>query len=246
VAFAPGCFVGAPDRGGYSLQRGRRWLDVAPGMVVVVPPGASFRFIHRQGPEMTQHWLLAEFRLFGVVDLFTLVAPPELLTGAAGAAAAECVASLNAAAAACQRLDLAALARRDALGFRLLELLAAGASADPGLEQRLKAMTRVQPVLRLMEERLAEDLGRADLARALGLSEGRLHTVFASALGMAPYAYLARLRLRRAQDLLLATDDGVGRIAAAVGFRDQFHFSRSFRQAFGVSPSGFRENARSL
>jgi AraC-like DNA-binding protein len=246
ITMAGGCFVAAPDAGGYWLELGRRRIEVVPGSVAVVPPGQPFRMRYREREGMTQHWSLVDYRLFGVIDACSLLAPPGLLEGAAGLAAARCVARLNAAAAACDRLDPVALARRDELGLRLFGLVFASAGSPAGLESRLQAIARVQPALRLMEERLEGDLGRGDLARTLGLSEGRFHAVFTAAMGIAPYAYLARLRLGRAQDLLLATDDAVHRIGSAVGFRDQFHFSRSFKQAFGVSPSGFRTRARAL
>ena len=52
------------------------------------------------------------------------------------------------------------------------------------------------------------------------------------------------LRLRHAQELLLSTDASVAEVGVRSGFADQFHFSRQFKAAFGLSPRGYRVNAR--
>lgn len=246
ITMEGGCFVGAPDRGGYWLERQRGRTEILPGGIALVPPGQAFRMRWREPAGMTQHWCLVDVRLFDVLSLFTLLPLPAQLAGIRGAAAAPLVARLNAAAAACDHLDPLALARREAIGFRLVEALIADAPPPPRLAERLHAIVRVQPVLQLMEQQLGERLTRGQLARVLGLSEGRLHLVFAAAMGLAPGAYLARLRLRRAQELLSASDAPVGRIGAQVGYPDPFHFSRRFSQAFGISPTAFRARARGL
>jgi transcriptional regulator GlxA family with amidase domain len=52
--------------------------------------------------------------------------------------------------------------------------------------------------------------------------------------------FVARVRLDHARRLLLATGRSIEAIAATVGFRSRSHFSRLFRERFGVDPSSFR------
>lgn len=55
-----------------------------------------------------------------------------------------------------------------------------------------------------------------------------------------PFQYLLHLRLNRAAELLHTTDLLVKDIAAQLRFTDAFNFSRTFRNAFGVSPNDLR------
>jgi AraC-like DNA-binding protein len=52
------------------------------------------------------------------------------------------------------------------------------------------------------------------------------------------------VRLDRARDLLLRTEQPVKQVAAAVGFRNEKSFARAFRQHVGQSPAEFRAGAR--
>lgn len=54
-----------------------------------------------------------------------------------------------------------------------------------------------------------------------------------------PYQYLVRLRMNRAAEKLRAPGVLVSEVADALGFSDPFHFSRTFKRVFGVSPSNF-------
>ena len=56
-----------------------------------------------------------------------------------------------------------------------------------------------------------------------------------------PFQYLLHLRLNRAAELLQTSDRLVKDIAAALKFADAFNFSRTFRNAFGVSPNELRK-----
>jgi AraC-like DNA-binding protein len=60
--------------------------------------------------------------------------------------------------------------------------------------------------------------------------------------GLPLYRYQLRLRLARALDLL-AQDGDLTTLALDLGFSSHSHFSAAFRQAYGRSPSEFRQSA---
>ncbi|CAG9247827.1 AraC family transcriptional regulator [Paraburkholderia unamae] len=86
---------------------------------------------------------------------------------------------------------------------------------------------------------LAEKITLDELATLCGL--GRFHFLrrFKQTIGMTPHAWLLRLRLERACSLLARGKPTIAEVAQGVGFYDQSHFNRAFRQAFGVAPSAY-------
>ena len=45
-----------------------------------------------------------------------------------------------------------------------------------------------------------------------------------------------------AKQLLNDKDLTIQEVAAAVGYNDPFHFSKSFKQTFGISPTDYRSS----
>jgi len=93
-------------------------------------------------------------------------------------------------------------------------------------------------------DRIREEPGKnwrvAELAAEVGLAADHFSRVFREIAGERPQAFVLRLRLQRAQQLLLETSLQVGEVAQAVGFRDIFYFSRQFSKHFGLPPSVYR------
>ena len=79
-----------------------------------------------------------------------------------------------------------------------------------------------------------------DLAGLCDLGRFPFLKQFKRTIGMTPHAWLLRLRLERACGLLSRSGQPIIDVAHAVGFYDQSHFNRAFRQAFGVAPSRYR------
>lgn len=90
---------------------------------------------------------------------------------------------------------------------------------------------------------LDEALDLAALARAAALSPFHFHRVFRGMLGETPLEMHRRLRLERAAGRLLAGDEPVTTIAFDAGYETHEAFTRAFRQAYGTSPSAFRQAA---
>jgi AraC-like DNA-binding protein len=93
---------------------------------------------------------------------------------------------------------------------------------------------------------LASDLSRrwtlAEIAREVRGSPVYLTQVFQQVEGMPLYRYQLRLRLARALDLLSQYDD-LTALSLDLGFSSHSHFSAAFREAYGRTPSEFRQSA---
>jgi AraC family transcriptional regulator len=94
---------------------------------------------------------------------------------------------------------------------------------------------------------IAADLGRrrtlAEIAAEVGVSPVYLTQVFQRVDGIPLYRYQLQLRLARALQLLNEYDD-MTELAFALGFSSHSHFSASFKQAYGLTPSAFRQPSR--
>jgi AraC-like DNA-binding protein len=95
---------------------------------------------------------------------------------------------------------------------------------------------------------LASDLSRrwslAEIAKEIRGSPVYLTQVFQQTEGIPLYRYHLRLRLARALDLMARYDD-LSTLAAELGFSSHSHFSAAFRQAYGRSPTAFKQAGQS-
>ncbi len=87
----------------------------------------------------------------------------------------------------------------------------------------------------------AEPLTVESLAAEAGYSTIHFINRFKQRYGVTPGAQIMLLRLGRARELLETTMLSVREIAYAVGYGDEFYFSRLFHRHFGVSPRAFRK-----
>lgn len=82
------------------------------------------------------------------------------------------------------------------------------------------------------------------LARIAGLSMAEFARGFRTAMGESPHAFLTRRRIERAQELLRGPSAiSLADLAIMLGFADQAHFTRRFRQVTGTTPSRFRHDS---
>lgn len=56
-----------------------------------------------------------------------------------------------------------------------------------------------------------------------------------------PSDFIRSYRLNKAKDLLETTEFGVSEVAWKVGYKDVAHFSKSYLETFGISPSSSRK-----
>ncbi|NUP10706.1 MAG: helix-turn-helix transcriptional regulator [Polyangiaceae bacterium] len=148
--------------------------------------------------------------------------------------------------------SLAAHDERGAAFQRLHDAVRAGAerlALEVAVAEAISALARLggaehghtPPVRRAMEllrERLTDSVHLDALAAHAGVDKYRLCRAFRTQVGMPPHAYLTRLRITRAKELL-AAGKRPSEIARQVGFYDQSQLNRHFRRIVGTTPARY-------
>ncbi|MFO7726224.1 MAG: AraC family transcriptional regulator [Oceanipulchritudo sp.] len=93
----------------------------------------------------------------------------------------------------------------------------------------------------IVRENLHRQLTVADLAAEMGYSVSYLRTIFRNRLGISLGRYIRESRLSRAAELLQTEDMSISEIAEKCGFESLCAFSRSFKNAYGMSPKVYGE-----
>lgn len=92
-------------------------------------------------------------------------------------------------------------------------------------------------------ERNFLDLGTLEaVSQACKVDAPYICRLFARYHDESPYQFLTRLRMEHASRLLLDGEATVKSVAASMGFKDAFHFSRVFKAVHHVPPSRFRQS----
>lgn len=88
----------------------------------------------------------------------------------------------------------------------------------------------------IMEANVEEPISPSLIAKELRISTRQLERLFGRYLNSTPKHYFMEMRLNRARNLLVQTEQSITEIAIACGFRSSSHFSKVFRGQFGKSP----------
>lgn len=124
---------------------------------------------------------------------------------------------------------------------KALELMAEFFVTPPGGElfcvrQQRLAQERVERVLTILREDLAEPPSLEEISRRVGCSQFYLSRTFSAETGLTLPQCLRQLRLERAAELLRSGQHNVTEAALEVGYSSLSHFSHAFHQTFGCCP----------
>jgi len=102
---------------------------------------------------------------------------------------------------------------------------------------------KLAEAVQLMEANIEEPMTLDELSQHVGLSRRQLERLFQRYLHCVPTRYYLELRLERARQLLLQTSMPIVDIALACGFISAPHFSKCYRDTFGLPPRDERRKA---
>jgi len=104
---------------------------------------------------------------------------------------------------------------------------------------------RVEIIIYVMRQGLADQLSVGILSKQVNLSPARLQQLFKRETGRSPVQYLRSLRMQKAEQLLRSSFLSIKEIASRSGAGDVSHFARDFKKYFGLTPSGYRSHNQS-
>jgi AraC-like DNA-binding protein len=102
-------------------------------------------------------------------------------------------------------------------------------------QQRL-AQERVEQVVFLLKQNLAEPPTLEELGKKIGCSHFYLSRIFSTQTGQTITQHLRQLRMERAAELLKSREFNVTEVSLEVGYSSLSHFSAAFHETFGCCP----------
>ena len=233
---SPGFALAFVERGRFEVRRGRRRWQLHPGTVFVQWPDLTYRCRHDDGPA-SDVCLSVVFSPRLVEDVARTAGrkwrprePQRPLTNRLAYLKTLLIRAVQ---------DPAMAA--ESAGGELLAALSESGAGSPHLYRDAQLawyVARVDAARHTLGMHFDEPLTLGQLARAAGMSPFHFARVFGELTGVPPHRYLMRTRLAHAA-ARLRDGETVTRASMAAGFGNLSHFSRSFRRAFGVSPSLF-------
>jgi two-component system response regulator YesN len=105
----------------------------------------------------------------------------------------------------------------------------------------------VNHMLEYIHQHFREELRISDLSVFCEINPNYVSQLFKKEMNESFSAYLRRLRVRAATEMLRDSGEPIAAIAKAVGFNDYFYFAKVYKAVMNMTPSAYREqNARSF
>lgn len=100
----------------------------------------------------------------------------------------------------------------------------------------------IKEAISFIEQNFQDNISVEDIALACGLNRSYFGKIFHDAVGKSPQQFLLNYRMIKAAELLKLSQLSIGEISNAVGYVNQLHFSRAFKNMYGISPKEWRKN----
>ena len=98
----------------------------------------------------------------------------------------------------------------------------------------------IKEAVSFIEQNFQNNISVEDVAASCGLNRSYFGKIFHETTGKSPQEFLISYRMTKAAELLKLTDLPVADVGNAVGYPNQLHFSRAFKNVYEISPKKWR------
>ncbi|GGA24409.1 AraC family transcriptional regulator [Paenibacillus physcomitrellae] len=114
-----------------------------------------------------------------------------------------------------------------------------GIKKDQLNQQNYSASLKVEKIIAYMHEHLTGKITLAELSELVQLSPAYLSRTFKEMTGYSLIEFFNKLKMDKAKEMLIEGSPKIKEVAGALGYSDEFYFSRLFKKSEGLSPSEF-------
>lgn len=119
-------------------------------------------------------------------------------------------------------------------------LLEQSADLVPADQSECASMNSYMRCRRYIDENFSKLFLPSEVAAKCNVNVRYMSKLFKKYANITPHEYIMRLKLNKAANLLLISNDTIKNIAEMTGFLDPYHFSRNFKKFHGISPNFYR------
>lgn len=130
--------------------------------------------------------------------------------------------------------------------YLIMDALIQGSSNKKRLQGGKLSRFYAQEALSFIEQNYTLPITVEDMANRCNLDRSYFGKVFKDMIGQSPQDFLIRYRMSKATSLLTSTSLSIGDISVQVGYPNQLHFSRAFRNIYGMLPRQYRQQNKLL
>ena len=130
--------------------------------------------------------------------------------------------------------------RQIGYGFLFLDQLVQSSASHQAQSPRRLRDFYMKEALSFIEQHYSEDISIEDISSVCGLNRSYFSKVFRDTMGESPQGFLLHYRMARAAQLLTESRLPIRTISTMVSYPNQLHFSRAFKNVYGISPRDYR------
>lgn len=110
----------------------------------------------------------------------------------------------------------------------------------------MHAWEQIQQTIEFIEDHLSEEIRIDNLAKMAALSLFYYQRLFSRLVKKPVAEYIKLRRMARATETLLQKEQRILDVALELGFSSHEHFTRTFKDTFGMTPEEYRSNPQTL
>jgi AraC-like DNA-binding protein len=107
-------------------------------------------------------------------------------------------------------------------------------------------ISRLVPAMQFMHKEFGHGITLTDISKSVDLSPFHFHRRFTELFGITPKHFLLECQIHAAKTHMALGDKNLVEISQSCGFAHQSHFTSRFKQATGLTPTGWRRLADEL